>query len=215
MTVLTHVVKQSSNAKLGNMAATYRTVASCPTTCPLMNNGCYASGRIFHIAKKYGVEDYSNVTDLTKTLPRGGALRLNVSGDFLLEDETPDFGYIRAVNEVALLRPDVSLWSYTHAWRTLTPDMFSFVVNASCETPDDVLEATLAGWQTVIVDDGTLFGTKVGDRNVVQCPAQTRGITCEECRACGADTRTRPVIGFSIHGATRAKARATIERQRA
>lgn len=211
----THVVLKSSNRKLGKMAATYRTQDSCPRSCPLLDNGCYATGRIFSIPKRFGSDDYAPLRDLVDTLPENGALRLNVSGDVLLSDGSPDHDYIDAANFVAERRPDVTIWSYTHAWRTLTPGMFRFVVNASCETIEDVLEAQALGWQTVIVDDGSITGSKIDDRNVISCPAETRDVTCDDCRACGADTRTRPVISFNIHGATRAKARATIERVRA
>lgn len=215
--VLTHVVVASTNAKLGRMSATYRTRTSCPTTCPFMRNGCYADGRIFSISEKHGDDDpkFEKLIALENSIREGGAVRLNVSGDFLDDEERPDKAYIDACNELSRRRPDVTFISYTHAWRQLSPDDFVFTVNASCETPEDLTEAMAAGWQAVVVDDGTLIGTKVADRNVLQCPQQYReGVTCDSCRACGQDTPTRPVIAFMIHGVTRNKATASLAVQR-
>jgi hypothetical protein len=182
-----------------------------------MRNGCYADGRIFAISEKYGKDDpeHSELVALAETIKPGGAIRLNVSGDFLDDAGRVDKAYIDACNELARRRPDVQFIAYTHAWRQLSPTDFEFTVNASCETPQDLLEAMTAGWQAVVVDDGTLVGTKVGDRNVLQCPQQYReGVTCDSCRACAADTPTRPVIAFMIHGATRRKAANSLAAQR-
>lgn len=215
LTVLTHVVKDSSNPKIGKMAATYRNRESCPTTCPFMRNGCYADGRIFAISEKYGTDKFDNLLALEHSIRKDGAIRLNVSGDFLDVNEQPDWDYINACNELAHRRPDIAFISYTHAWRQLSPSDFGFTVNASCETPEDLTEAMAAGWQAVVVDDGTLVGSKVADRNVLQCPQQYReGVTCDSCRACAADTPTRPVIAFLIHGATRNKAKKSLATQR-
>lgn len=182
-----------------------------------MKNGCYADGRIFAISTKHGATDerYEGLMALVEKAKIGSAVRLNVSGDFLNDQELPDQPYIDACNALAALRPDLCFISYTHAWRQLSPADFGFTVNASCETPADVAEAISKGWQTVMVDDGTAIGTKVAGRNVVQCPQQYReAVTCDTCRACSIDTRTRPVIAFLIHGATRGKARKTLIQQR-
>lgn len=199
------------------MPATYRNRESCPTTCPFMRNGCYADGRIFAISVKHGKDDaeFADLLALADTMKEAGAIRLNVSGDFLDDNEMPDWKYIGACNELATLRPDVKFIAYTHAWRQLSPADFKFTVNASCETPEDLTEAILGGWQAVVVDDGSMIGTKVAGRNVLQCPQQYRDdVTCDNCRACSADTPTRPVIAFLIHGATRRKAGISLTTQR-
>lgn len=215
----TIVVLASSNSKTGKVAATYRTQHSCPTTCALYDAGCYARGRIFGIAAKNGHEvngDYAAVLGLIDTMPPDYVLRANVSGDFLSEDGSPDLQYITALNTVADARPDVTIIAYTHAWRTLAPGMFRFVVNASCDTPADVIEARAAGWATVVVDtnaDDTLVGSKLSDSRVIQCPNQTRGITCAECKLCG---RERPAtVAFAVHGAGKNQAVASLRSHRA
>lgn len=183
---------------------------ACPTTCALYDAGCYARGRIFGIAAKNGREtggDYGALLALVDTMPHGYVLRLNVSGDFLTANGTPDYAYIAAANGVHSARPDVTIIAYTHAWRTLSPGMFTFVVNASCDGPDDVVEARAAGWSTVVVDtnaEDTLIGGTLAGSRVVQCPAQTRGLTCDQCRLCG---RERPsTVAFAAHGGGARKA---------
>lgn len=202
------VTLSSGNAKLGRMAATYRLQDTCPTTCPFYGNGCYARGRIFSIPRDHGKDDAeanAALVALIDTMPQDYVLRLNVSGDFLTVNGSPDIAYIAACNAVATARPDVTIIAYTHAWRVLSPDMFTFTVAASCESGADIAEAIAEGWSPVTVDPGTgqpgsLLGETVAGRRVVQCPQQkapTR-VTCASCRACA--KADRPVIAFVAHG---------------
>lgn len=205
----THVTLVSSNAKTGPLATTYREQSTCPTTCPLMGNGCYATGRIFAIAKKHGKEDLKAVRDLVITLKRGQGLRLNVSGDFLADDGTPDLDYIAAVNHVAAFRPDVKIIAYTHAWRILDPKMFVFGVNASCDTDADIAEARAAGWGTVTV--GAEDGSTIAGTRVVRCPAEYRDdTTCASCMLCSKTPDLPTTVTFTPHGAGKKRAAAAV-----
>lgn len=47
----------------------------------------------------------------------------------------------------------------------------------------------------------------------VQCPAQTKGITCKECRLCSRDRES--VVLFEVHGQRKGKARRVIQIKRA
>lgn len=212
MTVLTMVTLRSSNKKTGPMAVTSREQRSCPVGCPFYSNGCYATGRIFAMPRKHGRPDVEAVRALVDhPLPHG--LRLNVSGDFLAEDGSPDLEYIDACNAVADAHPGKTIIAYTHAWRELDRSLFRFNVNASCETEEDVRAAYAAGWQAVIVN-GEL-GSDIDGHRVVRCPAETRDeVTCASCGACGADTRTRPVISFTAHGAGKGRASAAVQDRR-
>jgi hypothetical protein len=214
----THVVPVSKNAKTGPMAATYRTQDSCPTTCPLLGNGCYAEsgpgGGPFRMVAKHGRDDLDALRALRYQLPRGGWLRLNVSGDFLTDDGTLDTDYVDACNELVRRRPDLNVLAYTHAWRQLDPAVFDFTVNASCETPAELEAARAAGWMTVVVDPGgddSLIGTTISGARVAQCPQQYRpDVTCARCGACAANKRTRPTIAFTVHGSRKKTAAAIV-----
>lgn len=198
----TYVVARSGNAKTGPMAATYRQQASCPTTCAFLNNGCYAGGRIFSISDRFGDEGLESLLAL-KDQPMPNGIRFNVSGDFLGDDSEPDLAYIAACNAVADAHPDVVKIAYTHAWRVLDPAMFTFTVNASCETTEEAVEAVAAGWQVVMVnpDFHAVAHAFADHKPVLLCLAQSRGLSCAECRVCGNDVRTRPIIAFQPHGA--------------
>ncbi len=210
----TLVVMGTRNSKLGGGATTYRTQGSCPTTCPLMGKGCYARGRIFGIPERYGAEDdgeYATVRALAdkrgKGLPMGGLFRANVSGDLLDDQGSLDTAYADALSHVATERPDADVFTYTHAWRTLTPDVAPGVtVNASCESAAAIEDAVSAGWPTTVVDPGgadTLIGQTIGGRKVVQCPQQTKGLTCEQCRLCARPNR-KSTVAFVVHGGGKA-----------
>ena len=100
MPVLTRVVLNSRNAKVGKSACVYRTQASCPATCPLMGSGCYGENRahggqsLFDVPARNGAADYADVLALIDRIPRNGLLRLNVVGDFLAANGEPDAAYI-------------------------------------------------------------------------------------------------------------------------
>ncbi len=208
----TLVVLESGNTKTGTAAVTYRTQDTCPTSCPLMGQGCYARGRIFGIPARLGTEDtgeYAAVRALADTLPPGGLFRANVSGDVLDDAGELDRGYVDALSDVATARPDADVFTYSHAWRRLSPDMAPRVtVNASCESASDIETATAAGWPTVVTDPGpddpsTLIGSTIAGRKVVQCPAQTRGLTCSQCRLCARPSR-KSTVAFAVHGGGKA-----------
>ena len=215
----TLTVARSTNAKLGRMAATYRTADSCPSYCPLMGSGCYAAGRIFAIPERTGQEGHGALLALRETLPTGGALRANVCGD-LLDSGTFDTEHAAALSAVATGRPDVDVWTYTHAWPELSPDAVPGVtVNASTESVDGIRAARAAGWPVVVVDsvDNPLAGTTVDGVRVVACPATVRdGVTCESCRLCARPAtsprtgRPRPVVSFRVHGPARKRAAAVV-----
>ena len=121
MPVLTRVVLNSRNAKVGKSACVYRTQTSCPATCPLMASGCYGENKahggqsLFDVPARNGAAGYADVLALIDRIPRNGLLRLNVVGDFLAVNGEPDAAYIDACNRVASARPDVKIIAYTHA----------------------------------------------------------------------------------------------------
>jgi len=216
----TLTVSRSSNSKLGRMAATYRTADTCPSYCPLMGSGCYAAGRIFSIPERTGQEGNGALLALRETLPTGGALRANVCGDLLDTSGRLDSEHAAALSAVALDRPDVAVWTYTHAWPELRPDAVPGVtVNASAESVDGIRAARAAGWPVVVVDtaEHPLAGSTVDGVRVVACPATVRdGVTCESCRLCALPARStrtgrpRPIVSFRVHGPAHKRAAAVV-----
>jgi hypothetical protein len=209
--VRTHVVVRSGNDKLGGLAATYRTMDSCPTDCSFYANGCYGTGRIFGIPRKYGTEanqGYAHVRALAQAVQAGKVtgVRFNVVGDYLQADGSPDRDYIAATNDVARELPRGQVIAYTHAWERLDPDWFAYPVNASCDTPADILRARAAGWQTVAgLPDASAYGQVIGGSRIVGCLDQTHGLSCADCMLCARE-RTA-TVGFIAHGTAVQRAR--------
>lgn len=219
----THFVKRSKNGKLGIMSAFYRTPDTCPDTCPLKDEGCYAlfgPGGVgpFKIAAKHGSDDVASVIDQAiREVPQNGILRWEVSGDVVLPDGvTIDHEYIAQTNRFVAARPDVRVIRYSHAWRQMSPEMFAYPVNASCETLQDISEARAAGWQTVITatgPDDEVIGMTVDESRAIICPNQTHGVTCAECQLCSKE-RTSTVV-FLPHGSGKRRASLAVSAARA
>lgn len=115
-------VWRSGNRKTGHTAATYRTQASCPITCPARtitageaaatgvpeaDGYCYAESgfpaAFTHAAR--GEADGPGIPeDAAARLPHGYLVRFNVSGDYLAADGSPDAAYIAAADALAAAR---------------------------------------------------------------------------------------------------------------
>jgi len=214
--IQTLLVRNSRNTKTGPVAlATYRTQVSCPGDCPLMGAGCYAENRgpgggpsPFGHAGRGTImdDDYSPLVAAIASLGPARMIRLNVAGDYLLEDGTPDHAYIEATNHAHRQ----SVLSYTHAWRRLDPAMFHSKTrpNASCDSVEGVREAIEAGWAAVIVDPGDRYpqGQElVGGHKAVVCPYETSKRQCVDCGLCARGQRPSVVV-FGAHGARKKKA---------
>lgn len=217
---LVTVVEKSRNSKIGDVAATYVTLQSCPSTCPLKDNGCYAQGgRVGGIvqnmntyAEEIGatlldiaIEEAQAIDDLMTMRP----LRVHVSGDWST-DEAARIGSaaVRRFRE----RGGGVAWSYTHAHRQVERESWDPAVSvlASCETLVEVVDAMSRGWAAAMVvpehpPDGKAHKveTQIGDATVIPCVNQTRGVTCTQCRLCWnseALLERRAVIAFAVHG---------------
>jgi hypothetical protein len=209
----TRIILNSKNTKTGPVRlATYRTQGSCPTDCSLYGAGCYAENRgangrpsLFQVAvMKDDIvgTDYGRLRDALRALGPGSIIRLNVSGDYLLEDETPDMAYIEATNDARRLL----VLSYTHAWRRLDPAWFHDETrpNASCDSVEDVRDALAAGWKAVIVDPDGRYpqGSKIEGATCVTCPYEVNKRQCVDCQLCTRFKRPSIVV-FPVHGSRR------------
>lgn len=128
--------------------------------------------------------------------------------------------------------PGERVWAYTHAWRTVSRSSWGdhISVLASCDTPEDVIEAHSRGYAAAIVvpcfkrkaayDSG--YGFKIlpcleeSDKPENLCGGvkaakgeETVGTNfCKTCRLCLQDKRLRNnklVIAFAVHNAVPSK----------
>lgn len=237
-----HLTPQSGNAKTGNIPVTYRPMTTCAIGCPFLpksyaaelvaqgkrdasipaNGGCYGTGRIFGMAAKFS--QTVPVTELRAKLSRAAKsarfLRDRVVGDVMTDAGEIDHDYIESIAGLAN-EFDLIPFGYTHAWRDFTRDDVArvketgYVMNASCETRDDVRAAIDLGFPVTIasdlINDGETFTRPDGkDLRVVTCPAQTReNVTCASCGLCAKSERAA-VVRFNIHGTARKSAANTV-----
>lgn len=191
------------------VAATYRMVGdTCPSSCKLLNNGCYAQkGKVLFHQKKAPADanDGAVLLEFIRGLTPKHKLRHNVSGDLFVGDE-PDEAYITALVQGHSERPDVVGWGYTHGWKKLDATRLrlpNLVINASCDNLDDLRAAREAGWAQVIVLEKGEHRRRLklaDDVDVVVCPQQTSGgkIGCTDCGLCWRGDR-KFAIGFLRH----------------
>lgn len=211
------IVWDSHNAKTGPVEmAIYRPQLSCPRWCPLWGHGCYAENRgragpFGHASR--GTARPADLVRAFEALKPGSKIRLNVSGDYLLEQQ-PDMGYIEATN--VLGGKGHKVISYTHAWQVLDPEWFHLDVrpNASCDTVAGLAQAIDAGWTAVIVDPHEAYpqGSELlPGHKAVTCLFETpRKTQCIECLLCARPKRPSVVV-FPVHGARRKAAAAALE----
>ena len=226
------VTARSGNTKTGPIPVTSRGQWSCPTSCPFMGSGCYGENhRIGGGSTLFQVAEEAERTWTTESLavamsqsdrPRKGQVRQRMIvrdrevGDVLDEDGEVDHEYLQMVTDAAHMvgrRP----FGYTHVPGLTADDVpDGYVMNASCETPEQVADAHRRGLPAVIVGDHDGLALADPEHRYAACPAESRDITCAECGLCAQPGRMKfphraAVIVFEPHGAQRRKARAAVE----
>ena len=222
------LVTSSNNAKTGNVACTYVSIeSSCPTSCPLKDEGCYAQSTMVafsvkrtNAAGRTAMQAARDEAHLIRTakVPRGRPMRLHVSGDCASEPAAREVGLaVETWHE----RGGGPVWSYTHAWRDVRRRFwFGVSVLASCDHPKQGRAALRRGYApATIVASHPADGKAYVAHGVrwIPCPEQTRGIQCVECRLCwDADglRQRKSGIAFAVHGGTKKRALRVLQETR-
>jgi hypothetical protein len=217
-------VSDSGNTKImgsKKVDATYASIkATCPSSCPLKDDGCYAqtsftgivTARLNKEAKDSSTLEVAraeaNAIDRAYgggKIPQGRDLRLHVAGD------SRTITGSRVLNAAIgrwRKRGGGSAWSYTHAWKHVARSDWSNVsMLASITTTDEVAEARAQGYAPSIVvgehPSEKAYTLPGSETTWIPCPNQTRGVGCTDCRLCfKADWlyETNRGISFSAHG---------------
>ena len=210
--------KKSSNKKVGPIPVTTSSKATCPASCPMLENGCYASAG-FHtnlhwdyVTRGERGTDVATFADTIRKLKPGQLWRHNVAGDLQGADDTIDGP---ALWDIVAANTGRRGFSYTHypidKGENLAliegANRAGFTLNISANGPDEAIEIaerTTAPVVTIVPSDFWKLGDKVGD--IVRCPAETRDeVTCATCKLCAVAERT-VVVGFTVHGQKAAQA---------
>jgi|GEM_PF-1789285 len=191
---------------------------TCPPSCPLRDNGCYAhpcnSKRLERIAKDgnwTADEIIAAEAKLAKEKfpdPQGLALCLHDGGG-----DVTTVGQAKMVAGLAdwwLANRGTALWTYTHSAAWIPRAAFRRAsVLGSCDTVEDIKRVVSMGYAPAVIvpalsPDGQVFQVPGTGWSLAPCPAQTlSGLTCSECRLCWADDKLRARnlgIAFRKHG---------------
>lgn len=212
------LTKVSSNSKTGAIPVTVSNRKTCPPSCPLLKNGCYAEGYYtqLHWDKVTSGErgtDWNQFISDIKALPKRILWRHNVSGDLVGNNDKIN---AQALKELVQANKGKNGFTYTHypmndkdnLKAVLTANKQGFAVNASA---NDITQADLyikQGLPTVVIV--SMDSKKVSftpDKNkVIVCPAQNSDkVTCSTCGLCQKSDRDY-IIGFKVHGTYTKKA---------
>ncbi|MDP2671211.1 MAG: hypothetical protein Q8P13_01990 [bacterium] len=217
----------TANNKIGPVSTTNVSQGSCPKTCPLLNNGCYAENgyigmtttRRLNAANPkattfdLAVEEAAAIDKLSGLR----ALRLHVVGDSTTVAGTRLL--VKAVQRYRLrgylAKEEMpAVWTYTHASHLVPSEVWGPVsVLASCETKADVEVAWERGYAAAIVvtEHASNSVYDMAGLKVIPCREQTHGTKCDKCRLCWDDKKLlerRLVIGFAAHGGLASEKRA-------
>jgi len=178
------VVEISSNSKVGKVSATYAAQQSCPKSCALMGNGCYAESgmvgmqtrrlnRAKQTAAKIARAEAQGIRALTGRFP----LRLHVVGDCKTDYAATT---VSSAADEHRAKFGNAVWTYTHAWRDVARASWGNVsVLASCETIQETVEAMAKGYAAALVLPAhkqlTAWRepTSSSHVTVIPCPEQT------------------------------------------
>ena len=220
-----HAVRKSGNVKTGPVNVTYVGKGSCPDECLHKILGtCYGEDFLVNLtwdrleSEATPAEYSASHAAEIDSLPADRPLRLRVVGDVLTaeaaEEEARAAADYQARGRAA--GADSWVWSYTHCWQEggelseILPEIYynrGVSVLASCETLEEVRQASQAGWAcaaSVPAHPADGKPTKVDGFKLLPCPAQTQdNVNCMDCGLCGRaeflrDTKT--VITFAAHG---------------
>ncbi len=206
------LTKKSSNAKVGKIPVTTSSKKTCPDSCPLLNNGCYASAGFhtnLHWDKVTSGERGVSIDDLCKQiqeLPVGQLWRHNVAGDLIGNADKIDK---KALNSLVKANKGRLGFTYTHYPMTKKHNVDAirkanaggFVVNISANNPEQARTIKdKLGLPVVTVVSSDFWQGHHRQQNIVRCPAETNdAITCKTCKLCARQNRS-DIVGFTVHG---------------
>lgn len=147
--------------------------------------------------------------------------RHNIAGDIAIEGtSTIDVNRVDAIAKAIVDTNETVgnvLQGYTYTHCTIDPNASNiihdaaykgFLINASCETVEEVRHAKSLGINAVIASvdpKETTRELKDVGMHGVQCPAQTKdGVSCDSCRLCARNRNV--VVIFGVHGTASKKA---------
>jgi len=207
----------STNAKTGPIPAFMSAQSTCPDTCKLKGNGCYAENFPMSLAWKRVQDEGEEFSKIALKIRASGAAKFRAftAGDMPHSRGKIDKAFAA---ELIALAKSVPMICYTHhrVDDTKTGEhnraviksarRFGAAINSSADDWQDVDKRMAQGLPVVtVLPEGTTESVKTAAGNTIRvCPARLpdSAVTCANCKLCQNPDRTY-AIGFPVHGARR------------
>lgn len=216
----------SSNCKTGPMPIVTASKKTCPTSCPLRENGCYAEAGPIAIlwraitSGSKGIS-FAELCRKIRRLPRGQIWRYGQAGDLPGEGDEIDGEQLRQLAAANARRPAIV---FTHKPPTAAnlghlraaADK-GLHVNLSADSLAEADELASTGLSVVTILSSeygrnckeTLQAYRArrkalpnhtpGGLRIAICPATYLDVTCVECQVCSRPRGNGTVMGFPAH----------------
>lgn len=209
-----HLSRKSGNEKTGPIPVSTSSKNTCPPSCALRGQGCYAENypMIFHwntVTNGDSIPAWEDFVDEVSRMKRGQLWRHNQAGDLAGMDDVIDKV---ALKQLVKANAGKRGFTYTHYPMTAAnrkavehANANGFTVNLSADSLDeaDTLAALGVGPVVAIVPIGWRGTATPEGRKVTVCPAQSMEyMTCAVCQLCQKSDR-HAVVAFEAHGSRR------------
>jgi hypothetical protein len=205
---------------------------TCPDSCSLKGNGCYAENYPLNthwnaISEGKRGKDYATMTKAISRLHKGQLWRHNQAGDLvglsdkLTIDQKALFDLVKAntgkkgftYTHYSVLGTSASSLANRYAIRQANQG--GFVINLSADTyeeADSMQSLKLAPVVVLQTEDAPRVDYTPQGNKVVTCPATYRNdVTCSSCKICAVPLEKRSaIIGFPVHGTKKKTAQKVI-----
>ena len=206
----------AGNSKTGAMLLVRSPRSTCPDSCSLKGNGCYAENfpTAMHWLKQDTVGvDFATVLYAVRTLPKDSIWRLFEAGDFEPSPENPEL--ISSSQVLSLLSANKGKRGFGYTHYPVLPNLeplqlmnsSGLTINASADSLEQAkLYFELGLPTTLVVAEKTPKDVTVDGVRIVVCPNQSLKSkpTCLQCQLCQKPDRDY-VIGFRTHGSKKRK----------
>lgn len=221
-----HLTRTSRNKKTGPIPVSTSSTSTCPTTCPLKDNGCYADSGPLALhwrAVSAGRRGDSLTEFCTKIsrLPKHQLWRYGQAGDLPGDGRQIDAAGLRMIVRANHGRNGFAFTHYLpdvegNADAISNANLDGFTINLSANTLDEadtLASLDIAPVVTLLPADQTQGLRTPGGRQVVVCPATIRDdMDCARCGICA--TQRQAIIGFPVHGTGKKRAAQVFSRSR-
>jgi len=212
MSLRVHLTVKSSNKKTGPMPVSTSSVDTCPPSCILRAQGCYANSGPLSLLWRAVSEgrkgaDWDTFCSQVAELAEGQLWRHNQAGDLPGSGGIIDGRRLAQLVEANTSRRGFTFTHYPAAHPNIgsiwAANQDGFCINLSADCPDEADQMARLGIAPVatLVPAGTDRRAMTSEgRKIVVCPAQVfEDATCLTCRLC-AKVERKLIVGFLPHG---------------